>query len=147
MKSPKVYVRDSGLLHALLGIVDRDALFGHPKVGASWEGWIIENLSSLVEPEEFHFWATHQGAELDLLLVRNGVSVGVEIKRSDVPAMTPSLRIAAEDLALDRIVVIHPGDGRYPLNDVVEVVPSELPRDRAATIEALLGRRGKRGRR
>ncbi|MCA9285120.1 MAG: ATP-binding protein [Phycisphaerales bacterium] len=132
VKSPKVYVRDSGLLHALLGVTNRASLLRHPKVGASWEGWIIEDLINGVEPDECSFWATHQGAELGLLLVKNGRRAGVEIKRSDAPTMTPSLRSAQADLGLERIVVFYPGEKRYAIAAGIEAVPaSELKRARA----------------
>lgn len=123
VKAPKVYVRDSGLLHALLGIADRRNLELHPKVGASWEGFAIEEVLKAVRPDEAYFWATHQGAELDLLLFKHGRRIGVECKRMDAPTMTPSMRVALSDLKLDRLLVIYPGDRRYPLADHVEVVP------------------------
>ena len=137
IKSPKVYVRDSGILHALLGIENRAALLRHPKVGASWEGWIIDDLINTVHPDESFFWGTHQGAELDLLMIKNGRRIGVEIKRADAPRMTPSLRSAVVDLALDRIVVLYPGDKRYPISDAIEVVPADTLRRHDATLEML----------
>jgi predicted AAA+ superfamily ATPase len=123
VKSPKVFVRDSGLLHALLGIANQRDLELHPKVGASWEGYAVEEVLKAVQPDEAYYWATHQGAEIDLVLFKRGRRIGVECKRSDAPAMTASMRIALEDLNLDRIVVVYPGDRRYPLGDKVEVVP------------------------
>ena len=123
VKAPKVYVRDSGLLHALLGIADQRSLELHPKVGASWEGFAIEEVLKAFRPDEAYFWATHQGAELDLLLFKRGRRIGVECKRMDAPTMTPSMRVALSDLKLDRLLVIYPGDRRYPLADRVEVVP------------------------
>src|SRR5262245_42432546 len=123
VKSPKVYVRDSGLLHTLLAIADRRALELHPKVGASWEGFAIEEVLKAVRPDEAYFWATHQGAELDLLLFKHGRRVGVECKRTDAPKLTPSMRIAMDDLKLDRLIVVYPGERRYALADGIEVVP------------------------
>ncbi|MFO0810104.1 MAG: ATP-binding protein [Gemmataceae bacterium] len=123
VKSPKVYVRDSGLLHALLGIGDRRALEGHPKVGASWEGFAVEEVLKALRPDEAYFWATHQGAELDLLLFKHGRRVGVECKRTDAPTLTPSMRVAMSDLRLDRLFVVYPGGRRYALAEGVEVVP------------------------
>lgn len=123
VKAPKVFVRDSGLLHALFGIANQRNLELHPKVGASWEGFAIEEVLKAVRPDEAYYWATHQGAEIDLLLFKHGRRVGVECKRMDAPTMTPSMRIALDDLKLDRIVVVYPGDRRYPLSDRVDVMP------------------------
>ena len=123
VKSPKVYVRDSGLLHHLLDIRTGAALLSHPKCGASWEGYVVEEVLKAIEPDEAYFWATHQGAELDLLLMVGGQRVGVEVKRADAPGLTPSMRIAMEDLGLDRLVVVYPGSRPYPLADRVSVVP------------------------
>jgi len=123
VKSPKVYIRDSGLLHQLLGIRTLPELLSHPKCGASWEGYVIEEIISSVQPDEVYFWATHAGAELDLLFFKDGRRFGVEIKRADAPRLTPSMRTALEDLRLDRLVVIYPGEQRYTLAEQVEVVP------------------------
>ncbi|MGH8623378.1 MAG: ATP-binding protein, partial [Burkholderiales bacterium] len=109
VKSPKVYVRDTGLLHHLLGITGENELLGHPKCGASWEGYAIEEVINAVQPDETYFWATHQGAELDLLLFKNGRRLGVEMKRMDAPRLTPSIRIAVQDLRLEQLVVLYPG--------------------------------------
>jgi uncharacterized protein len=123
VKAPKVFVRDSGLLHSLLGIANRRDLELHPKIGASWEGYAVEEVLKALRPDEAYYWATHQGAEIDLLLFKNGRRVGVECKRSDAPTLTPSMRIAMDDLKLDRLVVVYPGDRRYVLTDRVEVIP------------------------
>jgi hypothetical protein len=123
VKSPKVYVRDSGLLHALLGIAGERDLELHPKVGASWEGYAVEEVLKAVEPDEAYFWATHNGAELDLLLLKDGRRIGVECKRADGPTLTPSMRIALADLRLDELHVVYPGTRCYALADNVEVVP------------------------
>jgi len=123
VKSPKVYVRDSGLLHQLLGIANEKALHSHPKLGASWEGFVIEQILASEPRDEVFFWATHQGAEIDLLLRRGDRLLGVECKRADVPRLTPSIRIALQDLRLERVAVIYPGTKRYPLGDRVEAVP------------------------
>lgn len=123
VKAPKVYVRDSGLLHQLLGIDTEKALLTHPKLGASWEGFVIEQVLMTEPHDDAWFWATHQGAEIDLLLRRGDRLFGIECKRSDAPRMTPSLRIAAADLGLERIAVLYPGDRRYPLSETVEAVP------------------------
>jgi predicted AAA+ superfamily ATPase len=123
VKSPKIYVRDSGLLHQLLGIDSEKALLSHPKLGASWEGFAIEQVLASEPHDEAYFWATHQGAEIDLILRRGDTLFGVECKRADAPGMTPSMRIAMEDLGLKRIAVLYPGHRRYALSDAVEVVP------------------------
>ncbi len=124
VRSPKVYVRDSGLLHQLLGIDTEKALLSHPKLGASWEGFVIEQALASEPHDDAFFWSTHQGAEIDLLLRRGDRLLGIECKRGDAPRMTPSLRIATTDLGLERVAVVYPGTRRYPLSDVVEVVPS-----------------------
>jgi predicted AAA+ superfamily ATPase len=123
VKSPKIYIRDSGLLHQLLGIHNEKELLSHPKSGASWEGFAIEETLKLVEPDAAHFWATHTGAELDLLLLQDGRRIGVEIKRQDAPRLTPSMRIAMDDLRLDHLAILYPGDREYELADRVRVVP------------------------
>lgn len=123
VKAPKIYLRDSGLLHQLLGITtDRDFLV-HPKYGASWEGYALEETLKVVQPNEAYFWATHQGAELDLLLIKDGRRLGVEIKRMDAPVLTPSMRIALDDLKLEQLVVLYPGKTHYTLAERVKVVP------------------------
>ena len=123
VKAPKVYLRDSGLLHELLGVVSEDDLLVHPKCGASWEGYAIEEVLKTLEPEEACFWATHTGAELDLLIFKDGRRLGVEVKRADAPRLSPSMRIAMQDLRLDRLVVLYPGARRYALAEGVEAVP------------------------
>jgi predicted AAA+ superfamily ATPase len=123
VKSPKIYLRDTGLLHALLGIRTRADLLSHPKLGFSWESFVIEQLLQAFEVDHAYFWATHQGAELDLLLMPGSRRIGVEIKRSDAPALTPSMRSALEDLRLNRLWVIYPGERRYTLHERVSVLP------------------------
>lgn len=123
VKAPKVFVRDSGLLHALLGIANQRDLELHPKVGASWEGYAVEETLKALRPDEAYYWATHQGTEIDLVLFKHGRRIGVECKRMDAPTLTPSMRIALNDLKLDRLVVVYPGTRRYALADRVEVIP------------------------
>ncbi len=123
VKSPKIFFRDSGLLHQLLGIRTSEGLHAHPKLGASWEGYAAEEVIRLTDPDEACFWATHNGAELDLLLVKDGVLQGVECKYADAPRMTPSMRIAMHDLKLHRLTVIYPGARPYELAPRVQVVP------------------------
>lgn len=119
VKSPKVYVSDSGLLHALLGLETRDDLEGHPKVGASWEGFLLGELLARLgaAPEEAFFWAAHAGAKLDLLVVRGRRRLGFEIKRTTAPAATRSMRAARETLRLERVDVIHAGPDTFPLEE------------------------------
>ena len=123
VKAPKVYIRDSGLLHRLLGIDTEKALLTHPKIGASWEGFVIEQVLAAVPHDDAFFWATHQGAEIDLILLRAGARYGVECKLADAPRLTPSIRNALTDLDLARVAILYPGSQRYPLSDRVEVVP------------------------
>lgn len=123
VKAPKVYVRDTGLLHSLLGITDRRSLEHHPKVGASWEGYAVEEVLKAHRPAEAYFWATHGGAEIDLLLFKNGRRVGIECKRADAPSFTQSMRIAMTDLKLDKLFVVYPGEKSYSLAKNIEVLP------------------------
>ena len=123
MKAPKIYIRDTGIPHSLLGIKTEAELPRHLACGAPWEGFVIEEVLHAIEPDDVYYWATHQGAEIDLTLFKGGKMYGVEIKRQDAPAMTPSMRIALEDLKFERIVVIYPGSKRYELHKQVSVVP------------------------
>jgi hypothetical protein len=139
VKSPKVYFRDTGILHSLFGIRTQIELETHPKIGASWEGYALEEVLKAVEPDEAYFWATHGGAELDLLLIIGGRRLGVECKRMDAPRLTPSMRTALDDLALDHLTVVYPGEQHYPLADRVTVSP--LTTIAAEGARALLPRR------
>ncbi|HEX5643519.1 MAG TPA: ATP-binding protein [Thermoleophilia bacterium] len=123
VKAPKVYVRDTGLLHQLLGITTAAELYTHPKSGASWEGFAIEQVLAGQPHDDAFFWATHQGAEIDLVLRRGERLLGVECKRVDAPRLTASIRIALEDLGLERVVVVYPGERRYLISDNVEALP------------------------
>ncbi len=123
VKSPKVYFRDSGLLHALMDIATLEQLLAHPRCGASWEGFALDQVLRLARPDEAYFWGTHQGAELDLLMLHGSRRVGVEFKRADSPQVTRSMRIAAEDLQLDALYVVYPGDKRFVLAPGIEAVP------------------------
>lgn len=123
VKAPKIYFRDTGILHGLLGIRSFKELSSHPKYGSSWEGYAIEEVIRSVKPDEVYFWATHNGAEIDLVLSKSGHRYGVEFKRADAPTLTPSMRIALEDLKLERIAVIYPGEKRYALHKKVNAVP------------------------
>ena len=123
VKAPKFYIRDTGLLHALLGLKTEAELWSHPRCGASWEGFVIEEVIRSVEPDDIYFWTTHNGAEIDLVFLKEGRRYGVECKRADAPSMTQSIRIALDDLKLERIAVMYPGAKRYSLHKRVEVVP------------------------
>ncbi len=112
VKRPKVYLRDSGVYHHLVGVGTMDALQMHPRIGASWEGFVIEKVVAEAAPDEVWFWATHNGAELDLLLMTGGRRVGVEVKRVDAPRRTRSMAVALDDLRLDALYVVYPGDVR-----------------------------------
>jgi predicted AAA+ superfamily ATPase len=119
VKSPKVYIRDTGLLHALL-FLENDAILQHPKLGLSWEGFIVEELINLLGTP-CYFWATHAGAELDLLTIQGGKRIGFEIKYTDAPQITKSMLNAMEDLSLDQLFIIYPGDKNYKIHEKIQV--------------------------
>jgi len=123
VKAPKVYLRDSGILHSLLSITDRHSLEGHPKVGASWEGSALEQALQLLRPAQAFFWGTHAGAELDLLFFHSGHRYGMEFKFTEAPVMTKSMWIALEDLELEHIWVVYPGKHRFPIDRKVSAFP------------------------
>jgi predicted AAA+ superfamily ATPase len=137
IKSPKVYIRDTGLLHSLLGVPSFRFLEGHPKLGASWEGFVIEEILSLVGERNAYFWGTQSGAELDLLLFAGGARYGVEVKYGDAPGITKSMRIALDDLELRHLFVVYPGREAYELDARISVLPLEQ-------ITTRLGLRGRR---
>ncbi len=122
VKAPKVYVRDSGLLHSLLGLTSFTGLEGSPRLGASWEGFVVEEVARLAGARNIYFWATQGGAELDVLVMANGKRWGVEIKYADAPVATKSIHIALADLGLEGIWVVHPGAARYALGPRIEAV-------------------------
>ena len=123
IRAPKVYVRDAGLLHTLLDVEREHDLAGHPKVGASFEGFAIEQLCTAFETSNACFWATHGGAELDLLVTRGGKRYGFECKLADAPGTTRSMRVALADLGLEHLWVVYPGDEPYRLDDRISVLP------------------------
>ena len=127
VKAPKVYLHDSGVLHALLGVETLAALNAHPKAGASWEGLIVEAVIDHLglQDDQVHFWATHGGAELDLLLMRGTKRAGVEIKRTSAPKVTRSVRIAIDDLGLDEAVIVHAGHESFRLGERVRAVAAK----------------------
>lgn len=141
VKAPKVYLRDSGILHALLGLHTFAALEGHPTIGASWEGFVVEQILGRTGAREAYFWATPAGAELDLLVFIGGRRIGFEIKYADAPRSTKSMAIAQQDLALDELLVVYPGETAYALPRGIEVVPV---RELDARLDQLLHARGRR---
>lgn len=120
IRSPKVYLRDSGTLHRLLGIPTMEDLLSHPILGASWEGLIVEHISRWGLP--MYFWRTQDGAEIDLIIDLGSTQWGIEVKRTDAPTVTPSMRHALTDLSLDRIIVVHAGPDRFPLAAHIEAI-------------------------
>jgi len=123
-KASKVYIRDSGILHALLGLRDRLHILSHPRLGFSWEGFALEQLLQLTRADrEAYYYRTHAGAELDLLLLRNGRRVGFEFKCEDAPRLTKSMHIVFNDLKLKRLYVVYPGRTKYPLRKDIDVIP------------------------
>ena len=125
IKSPKIYFRDSGVLHFLLGIKTLRELECHPKKGASWEGYVLEELLKLRPDADPYFWGTHNGCELDLLCVEGGRREGFEIKYTDAPRVTPSMKIALKELKLHRLTVLYPGERSYSLTKQIEVVSAQ----------------------
>jgi predicted AAA+ superfamily ATPase len=121
-KAPRIYIRDSGLFHTLMSLPDRRALLAHPKLGASWEGFAIEQVIARFPTRDTYFWSTHAGAELDLFLLTGGKRIGFEFKFNDSPSTTKSMRIALTDLKLDHLWVVHPGLRRYALGDRIEAI-------------------------
>ncbi|MGC9452954.1 MAG: ATP-binding protein [Oceanipulchritudo sp.] len=123
VKAPKIYLRDSGIFHSLVGIPDWQALQLHPKLGASWEGYAVEEILRSLRPREAYFWAVHNGPELDLLCFKEDRRIGFEVKYADAPKLTRSMTSAAELLRLDALKVVYPGNQRYLLSERIEAVP------------------------
>jgi len=125
VRSPKVYIADSGILHALLDLNDRETLASHPKVGASWEGFVIQQIVHATgkRTEDYYHWSTYTGAELDLFAILGGHRYGFEIKRTSAPRLTPSMRSALETLELHRLYVVYPGDRQFRMAESVEALP------------------------
>lgn len=134
VKAPKVYLRDTGLLHTLLDLTEEDELAGHPKVGASFEGFAIEQVLAALDAGQAHYWATHGGAEIDLLIERRGKRHGFECKLADAPGVTRSMRVALADLRLDHLWVLYPGAETYPLDDRITVLPAARIPDLAKSV-------------
>ena len=123
VKAPKIYFRDSGLMHNLLSLADSNTLLGHPRVGASWEGFALEQFLNIVQLPEAYFWSTHSGAEIDLFFIYRGRRYGVEFKYSETPKTTKSMHVAVKDLRLDHLWIIYPGKSNYPIDEKISVSP------------------------
>lgn len=123
VKSPKIYFRDTGLLHSLLGVPDKHSLLGHPKVGASWEGFAMEQAIQILRPAEVYFWGTHAGAELDLIFLHKGKRFGIEFKFNEAPVLTPSMRTAFSELKLKHLWIVYPGTETYPVEKGITTLP------------------------
>lgn len=123
VKAPKIYIRDTGILHALLQLRSMEDLRSHPKLGASWEGFVLEQVIGMLETRDAYFWATHAGAELDLMVTFRGKRYGFEFKYADAPGTSRSMHSAIHDLSLEHLWVIYPGHQEYALSDTVSVVP------------------------
>jgi hypothetical protein len=122
VKTPKIYIRDSGILHSLQNIHSKKALLTHPKLGASWEGFALEEVLRVFLPREAYFYSIHSGSELDLFFIHDGKRIGVEFKRADAPNATRSMRIAIEDLKLDKLYIVYPGGRNYVLSDRIQAL-------------------------
>jgi uncharacterized protein len=142
VKAPKIYVRDSGLLHTLLNLPDRHSLLGHPRLGASWEGFALEQTLRILRPAEAYFWATHSGAELDLFVPYRGRRLGIDFKFSEAPKVTKPLHTVMETLQLDYLWLLYPGAHEYRVHERITVYPlkhlGELPKQWAATADLRL---------
>jgi len=123
VKAPKIFLRDSGILHGLLNLPDLHSLSGHPRVGASWEGFALEQTLQIIRPPQAFFWATHGGAEIDLFFLYRGRRYGIECKSTEAPTVTKSMRIALETLRLDHLWLIYPGQHHYDVHEKISVWP------------------------
>ena len=125
VKAPKIYIRDSGILHSLL-MLKGNSVFTHVKVGASWEGFVIEQIMQLANTRDCYYWRTHAGAELDLLVIKEGRRIGFEVKYSEVPKITRSMHTVIEDLKLDKLYLVNRGTRQVSLDDKIELLPANL---------------------
>ena len=122
VKAPKIYFRDSGILHSLLDIPDRHYLMGHPRLGASREGFALEQILRIIGSVEPYFWSTYSGAEVDLFFSKNGKRYGIECKFNEAPKISKSMHIAINDLGLSHLYVLYPGKDSYPVAENISVV-------------------------
>ncbi|HEX9654978.1 MAG TPA: ATP-binding protein [bacterium] len=123
VKAPKIYLRDTGLLHSLLTLPNHHALTAHPRMGASWEGFVLEQIMLALQLETAYFWATHQGTEIDLFFIRAGKRFGIEVKYSESPKITRSAHIAMKDLNLTHLWFVYPGNHSYPIDEKISAIP------------------------
>ena len=123
VKAPKIYIRDSGIFHALLQLHSLTDLQGHPQLSSSWEGFALEHVIDTLETRDVYFWATHAGAELDLLVMVKGKRYGFEFKYADAPGLSRSMHVAIQDLHLEHLWVVYPGQQAYSLADMITVIP------------------------
>jgi predicted AAA+ superfamily ATPase len=123
VKAPKIYIRDTGILHTLLQVRSPGDLQGHPKLGASWEGFALEHVIAAFETRDAYLWATHAGAELDLLVMARGSRFGFEFKYADAPGRSRSMLVALEDLNLEHLWIVYPGDQEYSVDERITVIP------------------------
>jgi len=137
VKAPKIYIRDSGLFHSLLKVSTLADLQGHPKIGASWEGFALEHVIHVFRTRDAYFWATHAGAELDLMLTIGGKRYGFEFKYTDAPGRKRSMHVAIEDLGLEHLWVIYPGDQKYALDHKITAVPLQVISQLAETMKTM----------
>jgi len=139
VRAPKIYLRDTGLLHSLLNISNKHELLGHPRLGASWEGFALEQVLNVLRPAEAYFWATYSGAELDLIFFAGGKRFGIEFKFNEAPSVGKSMHSALNDLNLHHLWVVFPGGQSYPAHEKITMLAmaeiSTLP-DRLAQIVA-----------
>jgi uncharacterized protein len=135
VRSPKIYLRDSGLLHSLLDIPDMQALYGHPKVGASFEGYVIEQVFSVLQLNEAFFWSTYAGAELDLLFTYRGKRYGIEVKFNEAPKVSRSMQIALQDLDLGHLWVVYPGIQKYAAHKQITIYPLQQIEDLGSDLD------------
>lgn len=138
VKSPKIFLRDCGMVHALLNITNTNGLLSHPRVGASWEGFALNQFMQVIKPSQAYFWSTYSGAELDLFFLHQGRRYGVEFKFNEAPKVTKSMHIALSDLNLEQIWVVCPGPKHYPVNEKISVWPIHMLPDLAAQLRSLL---------
>ena len=137
VKAPKIYFRDTGLLHALLGIPDATALLGHPRAGASWEGFAIEQILRALRCRDAWFWGAHAGGELDLMVVERGRRIGFEVKFNEAPRVTKAMRTAMETLALDHLFIVCPTREACRIDHGMTMLPDTEVVDLRARIAAL----------
>ena len=129
MKAPKIYMRDTGILHSLLQLRGMAELESHPKLGASWEGFALEQALGMLATRDAYFWATHAGAELDLFVRLGGKQYGFEFNYADAPGASRSMHVAIQDLSLEHLWVVYPGRDEYRLQEKISVIPIDsLPR-------------------